>query len=246
LESFSKAKIVFHLAAQPGVRESWGKNFVIYVKNNLLLTQRLLEFYKNKQINKFIYISSSSVYGKSEVLPQAESSPTNPLSPYGVTKLAGEKLALLYWQNYSLPVVVLRYFTVYGPALRPDLAIHRFILSALQQKPVVIFDKGNQKRDFTFIKDTVKATLSAISAPAGEIINIGSGKPVSINELIVLISRVLSTDISITYKPHSIGDPPITWADIKKANKLLGFSPETSLLDGLLHTINWAKKFYQL
>ena len=147
---FPEVDYVFHLAAQAGVRASWGKSFEIYTKNNIEATQKLLEYYKDINIKKFVYSSSSSVYGDAK-LPMKEDSLLKPISPYGASKLAAEHLCYLYWKNYNVPTVSLRYFTVYGPRQRPYMAIHKFINSILNDEQIAIFGNGEQTRDFTFV-----------------------------------------------------------------------------------------------
>ncbi|UCG51166.1 MAG: NAD-dependent epimerase/dehydratase family protein, partial [Candidatus Latescibacterota bacterium] len=158
----SDATVVFHLAAQPGVRDSWSRRFEDYIDSNIRATQRLCEACRGKSLRRFVYASSSSVYGETTQLPMNESHPTRPYSPYGVTKLSGEALCLLYKKNYGLPVVSLRFFTVYGPRQRPDMAFHRFIANALDGKPIDVYGNGSQTRDFTFISDIVDANLRAM------------------------------------------------------------------------------------
>ena len=150
MDKFPEVDYIFHLAAQAGVRASWGKSFEIYTRNNIEATQKLLEFYKDREIKKFVYASSSSVYGDAE-LPMREDSLLKPVSPYGVTKLAGENLCYLYWKNYQVPTVSLRYFTVYGPRQRPDMAIHKFVKAISNNEEITVFGDGSQTRDFTFV-----------------------------------------------------------------------------------------------
>jgi UDP-glucose 4-epimerase len=155
-KKFPNVDYVFHLAAQTGVRASWGKSFEIYTRNNIEATQKLLEFYKNITIKKFVYALSSSVYEDAE-LPMKEDSLLKPVSPYGVTKLAGESLGYLYWKNYNVPVISLRYFTVYGARQRPDLAIHKFVKAIFEGDETTVFGDGMQTRDFTYVDDAVEA-----------------------------------------------------------------------------------------
>ena len=171
MDKFPEVNYVFHLAAQAGVRVSWGKNFEIYTRNNIEATQKLLEFYKDRKIKKFVYASSSSVYGDAE-LPMKEDSLLKPVSPYGVTKLAGENLCYLYWKNYNVPTVSLRYFTVYGSRQRPDMAIHKFVNAILEENKITVFGDGTQTRDFTYVDDAVEATiLAAGNDLVGEVFN---------------------------------------------------------------------------
>ncbi len=152
---------VFHHAAQAGVRSSWGAEFAVYVERNVLATQRLLERYRGSRLERFVYASSSSVYGDAKSYPTAENALPRPLSPYGVTKLAGEHLALLYGRNFDTPAVALRYFTVYGPRQRPDMAFHRFCRALLQGGEITVYGDGRQSRDFTYVSDAVEACWRA-------------------------------------------------------------------------------------
>ena len=175
--------VVFHQAAQAGVRASWGNDFSIYTRNNMEATQRLLEWYKDKNLKKFVNASSSSVYGDVS-LPMKEDMRLQPISPYGVTKLAAEHLCYLYWKNFGLPTISLRYFTVYGPRQRPDMAINKFVTSILNEKSITLYGDGNQTRDFTYVSDIVDANLhAAISGNNGSVFNIGGGSRITVNEL---------------------------------------------------------------
>ncbi|MCK4648265.1 NAD-dependent epimerase/dehydratase family protein, partial [bacterium] len=151
---------LFHEAAQPGVRKSWGKNFEHYIRNNITVTQRLLEEAKGLHLKKVVLASSSSVYGESP-LPTKEDNVLRPISPYGVTKLASENLGYLYYKSFKVPIIILRYFTVYGPGQRPDMAFHRFIKATLNNEEITIYGDGNQTRDFTYVSDAVEATIKA-------------------------------------------------------------------------------------
>ena len=167
---------VFHHAAQAGVRKSWGENFSVYTRNNIEATQKLLEAAKECQLKKFIYASSSSVYGACTELPMSENSPLYPFSPYGVTKLAAEHLCLLYFKNYGVPSTSLRFFTVYGPGQRPDMAFHKFFKNIAEGKQISVYGDGKQTRDFTYIDDIINANFASINkGKAGEIYNIGGG-----------------------------------------------------------------------
>ncbi len=197
MNSYPEVDYVFHEAAQAGVRKSWGKDFEIYTRNNILVTQKLLEFYKDKKTRKFVYASSSSVYGDTE-LPMKEKTSLNPVSPYGVTKLAAENLCYLYWKNYGLPTASLRYFTVYGPRQRPDMAIHKFVKAISNEDEITIFGDGTQTRDFTYIDDAIEANLLAANSDSkGEIFNVGGGSTISVNELIKLIGKTLQKEPKI-------------------------------------------------
>lgn len=233
MDEFPEVDYVFHLAAQAGVRTSWGKSFEIYTRNNIDATQRLLEFYKEVGLTKFIYASSSSVYGDAE-LPITENSLLKPVSPYGVTKLAGENLCYLYWKNYEIPVVSLRYFTVYGPRQRPDMAIHKFIKAVMNEKEIHIYGDGNQTRDFTYVSDVVEANiLAANSDIAGEVFNIGGGSRISVNKVIGKLETIIKNKAKLKYLEQQKGDVKDTLADISKAWKLLGWRPMTAIDEGL-------------
>lgn len=235
---------VFHEAAQAGVRSSW-KQFQGYVNNNILATQRLLEFIKGSGIRKFIYASSSSVYGNADSLPIKEDSPTSPLSPYGATKLAAENLCHLYCQNFDVPVVSLRYFTVYGPRQRPDMGLHKFITAMLNDEEVEIFGDGKQTRDFTFVSDIVEATLLAAGAPTGEVLNIGGGTRIALIDAVALIESLTGKKAGIKWMNAQKGDVQDTWADIERARECLGYEPKVSFEQGLRAEISWIEKVHR-
>lgn len=233
LKELPQVDYIFHQAAQPGVRGSWGDKFEIYVRNNILATQRLLEFYKDKKLEKFIYASSSSVYGDAE-LPLKETVTPRPVSPYGVTKLAGENLCYLYHRSYKMPIISLRYFTVYGPRQRPDMAIHKMVFAILNGEEFAIFGDGNQTRDFTYIADVTEANvLAAKSDIQGKVLNIGGGSRISVNDLIRLISKLLDKEAKITYIEEQKGDVRHTLAYIEQAKKELGWQPRVPIENGL-------------
>jgi len=231
---------VFHLAAQPGVRASWGTNFEVYTRNNVLVTQRLLEAAKDVPLKKFVYSSSSSVYGNAETFPISETVMPQPVSPYGVTKLAAEHLCLLYWRNYGLPAVCLRYFSVYGPRQRPDMAFYRFIRAMLEEQEIVVYGDGEQTRDFTYVDDVVDATARAgIADFAGEVFNIGGGSRVTVNETIKVLEHILGRRARVRCVESQSGDVRHTAADITRVTTVLGFRPQTSLADGLQAEVQW-------
>ena len=232
---------VFHLAAQPGVRASWGKNFEVYTRNNILATQRLLEACKGLEIKRFVFASSSSVYGDSRDLPLKESLYPKPVSPYGVTKLAAENLCVLYYKNYGIPVVSLRYFTVYGPRQRPDMAFHKFIKAVLEEKAITIYGDGNQTRDFTYVSDAVNATVLGMKGKLGEIYNIGGGSRISVNKAIEVIEELTGKKAKIKYEPFQKGDMRDTYADISKAENELGYKPEIDINTGLKKQIEYVR-----
>jgi len=238
---------IFHQAAQAGVRSSWGDEFEIYTSNNILATQKLLEACKHSDIRRFIYASSSSVYGDSEELPLRERSLLKPVSPYGVTKLAAEHLCYSYWKNYQVPVISLRYFTVYGPRQRPDMAFHRFVRAILDGGEIEIYGNGEQTRDFTFISDAVSGNMLAMKSNAeGEIFNIGGGSRVSVNEVLDIIQNIAGKTAKIVYRDVQKGDVRHTLADTNKAKKHLGYIPEVDLKTGLKEEWKWLKQFKQL
>jgi len=241
-----EVEYIFHEAAQAGVRASWGRNFEIYIQNNILATQALLEAAKElPQLRKFVYASSSSVYGDTDILPMREDSIPKPVSPYGVSKLAGEHLCYLYFKNFGVPTVSLRYFTVYGPRQRPDMAFYKFISTILQNKEIQIYGHGNQTRDFTFIEDILEATIAASKTDVvGEAFNIGGGSRVTLLQVINLIGEVLGKSVNAGYTPTQHGDVLHTWADISKAQKILHYQPQVSLQEGLKEEINWLKRYY--
>ncbi len=236
---------VFHQAGQPGVRGSWGKRFDEYLANNILATQRLLEAAKGHlgRIRRLVYASSSSVYGAVPTLPLSEDAVPRPFSPYGVTKLAGEQLCLLYHLNYGLPVVALRYFTVYGPRQRPDMAFQRFIQAGLSGEEVVIYGDGEQTRDFTYASDGVEANFLALRPEAeGRTFNIGGGARITINGALSLLERLVGQEIRRRHVLSQEGDVRHTFADVSLAGRLLGYRPRVTLQEGLAHQIEWARR----
>lgn len=225
---------VVHLAAQAGVRASWGESFASYVDSNVRATQRLLEAVAGRRISRFVYASSSSVYGETRDLPMRESGATMPVSPYGVTKLAAENLAVLYHRSFGVPTVSLRYFTVYGPRQRPDMAFHRFIRAGLAGEPAVVYGDGRQTRDFTYVSDVVDATEAALlRGPAGEVINVSGGSRVTLNDALGAIERSLGKPLTREYRDPASGDVRDTLADSRKAGALLGFRPRVGLAEGV-------------
>jgi len=243
--NLNKIDYIFHQAAQAGVRKSWGKDFQAYTHNNILATQKLLEVAKNLNIKKLIYASSSSVYGNAENLPIKETSPTRPLSPYGVSKLAGENLCFLYFKNFAVPTICLRYFTVYGPRQRPDMAFHKFIKGILDDEEIQIYGSGRQTRDFTYISDIVEASFLALNAPPGEILNIGGGKRISLIDALGLIEILTGKKAKVKKKDVQKGDVQDTWADIEKAHTLIDYEPKVLLEEGLKKEILWIKEIYK-
>jgi len=226
--------VVFHQAAQAGVRASWGSYFETYCTCNVLATQKLLEACKGREGLRVVYASSSSVYGETQKFPMQEDDLPQPVSPYGVTKLAAEHLVRLYTFNYGLPTVSLRYFTVYGPRQRPDMAFHRLIRSAFTGEPFTLFGSGEQTRDFTYISDIVQANLlAAQKAPAGAVYNLGGGSRISMNEVVNLVEKVTGRKPALVRSEREKGDVTHTGADVTRARTEIGFFPEVSIEEGL-------------
>jgi nucleoside-diphosphate-sugar epimerase len=232
---------VFHLAAQAGVRKSWGRDFEIYTVNNIEATQVLLEAAsKHRHIEKLVYASSSSVYGDNVQTPMKEDALPQPVSPYGVSKLAAEQLCYLYYVNYGVPTVALRYFTVYGPRQRPDMAFHKFLRATLRQEPMTVFGDGEQTRDFTFVADAVSATMAAATRGIpGRVYNIGGGSRVSINDMLEMIGRVCGRQPIVNRDREEKGDMRHTFADTSRARADLGFAPSIGLEEGLAAECRW-------
>jgi len=236
---------IFHQAAQPGVRSSWGTEFELYVQHNVLATQRLLEAVKDvgHDLRRFVFASSSSVYGEVEELPVREECLPRPYSPYGVTKLAAEHLCVLYHRNFGLPTISLRYFTVYGPRQRPDMAFRRFTTAMLSGEPLQVYGDGEQTRDFTFVSDAVQANLLAMQqGDDGGVYNIGGGSRVTVNETIRMLERITGVAAQIVYRPLQHGDVRDTWADTSRARAELGFLPQVSLEEGLRAEVEWIEQ----
>ena len=239
------ADVIFHLAGMPGVRSSWGKDFDSYVINNINVTQRLLEGCRSHPVEKFIYASTSSVYGE-KMGKVKENAETDPLSPYGVTKLTGENLCRVYQKTDNIPVTILRYFTVYGPRQRCDMAFHRFIQCFLQDLSIPVFGDGRQTRDFTYVSDCVEGTAAVLHAKntAGEIINIGGKERASILDIISLLEEITGKKPLINFSDKPKGEPLNTWAHIEKAEKLLNYKPVITLKEGLEKEIKDLEKYY--
>jgi UDP-glucose 4-epimerase len=231
---------VFHLAAQAGVRKSWGKDFATYTVNNVEATQILLEACVGRSIERFVYASSSSVYGDAVAIPMREDALPQPLSPYGVTKLAAEHLCMLYHANYAVPACAMRYFTVYGPRQRPDMAFHRFIKAALREEPISLYGDGEQTRDFTFVADAASATIAAGERGVpGRAYNIGGGSRVSMNGVLTIIERIAGHPLRINREAAQKGDMRDTYADTSRARQDLGFAPAVSLEEGIQAEYRW-------
>lgn len=228
------ADVVFHLAAQPGVRTSFGDGVHDYLHHNVQGTQRLLEEVAGRPLRALVYASSSSVYGDQDAYPVAEAAPLRPLSPYGATKVITEQLAQAFWRSHEVPVVGLRYFTVYGPRQRPDMAFSRFLSRAVGGRPLPVLGDGRQVREFTYVKDVVAATVAAAErGERGAVYNIGGGEPVSILDAVALLEKLLGRSLTIEHLDGGAGDPRRTDADITRATRDLGYAPATPLVEGL-------------
>jgi nucleoside-diphosphate-sugar epimerase len=231
---------VFHLAAQAGVRKSWGRDFRTYTENNVEASQVLLEASVGLPLHRFVYASSSSVYGDNASIPMKEDALPQPVSPYGVTKLAAEQLCYLYHVNHAVPTASLRYFTVYGPRQRPDMGFHRFIRAAIDGRPITLYGDGEQTRDFTFVKDAVAATIAAGERGVhGRAYNVGGGSRVSINHVLDIIGRVAGRRLDVRREPVQKGDMRDTFADTSLAKADLGFAPQVSLEEGIEAEYRW-------
>jgi nucleoside-diphosphate-sugar epimerase len=232
--------VVIHLAAQPGVRGSFGAGFERYVRHNVLATQRLLDQVIDRDLAAFVYASSSSVYGNSPLYPTSERMKRRPVSPYGMTKVATEELAGVYYRCYGVPTVGLRYFTAYGPRQRPDMAFTRFLSCALAGEPLPLNGDGNQVRDFTYVADVVAGTIAAACrGRAGSVYNIGGGTPVRLNDAIAVIADLVGRSLTRSSRPVHRGDPRRTGCDDRCARRDLGFAPATCLRDGLAAQLDW-------
>lgn len=238
---------VFHLAAQAGVRKSWGRDFQVYTTNNIEATQVLLEACCGRPIERLVYASSSSVYGDRVAIPMREDALPQPVSPYGVSKLAAEQLCYLYTVNYGVPTVALRYFTVYGPRQRPDMGFHRFLRAAHRGEPIAVFGDGEQTRDFTFVADAVTATIAASQrGTPGAVYNIGGGSRVSVNHVLELIARVVGKPLVLAREPAQKGDMRDTYADTSRARADIGFAPTHTLEQGLEAEYAWLRSVPEL
>jgi len=243
-----KFDTVIHLAAKAGVRQSI-LNPVHYYRENIVNLGILLEYCRKYEVKKFIFASSSSIYGAQRVIPYTEDLQSMPISPYAATKTAGEALIYNYAYNYEIECKCLRFFTVYGPRQRPAMAISNFINNALNKKPITIFGDGSILRDFTYVSDIVQGILNCVlySNPNKfECINLGGGKPVTINTLVELLEEITGVQIKVNYEENAIGDMPITYSNLEKAQNLIGYQPTIPLKEGLIKTIEWivANEYY--
>jgi UDP-glucuronate 4-epimerase len=232
---------VFHQAGQPGVRLSWASGFPDYESINILATQRLLEACRKTPVQRVVFASSSSVYGDADRYPTTEQDLPRPRSPYGVTKLAAEHLCGLYAASWSIPTVALRYFTVYGPRQRPDMAFHRLCKAVLEGTPFPLFGDGSQIRDFTYVADVVEANLRAAEADVapGEVVNIAGGGSVSLAEVVGLVGALAGAEVPLEREGVQAGDVVRTGGSIERAQQVLGWSPETDLCAGLAAQLEW-------
>ncbi|MEX0785889.1 MAG: NAD-dependent epimerase/dehydratase family protein [Dehalococcoidia bacterium] len=233
------ADYVFHIAGQAGVRPSWGEHFSDYIQCNVAATQRLLEAAKDAGLKRFVFASSSSVYGNAQSLPVNEQALPQPVSPYGVTKLAAEHLCALYAYNYGLPSVSLRLFTVYGPRQRPEMAIQAFLSAAKRGEPVTVFGDGEQTRDFTFVGDVVQAHILAMDSEDPGPFNVCGGSRVTLNELLRMIRDTTGSPLEVTHEEAARGDALHTLGDNTRARAALGFQPTTTLAQGVEAQWRW-------
>jgi UDP-glucuronate 4-epimerase len=234
---FGDADGVFHLAGQPGVR-SFGPVFADYVRHNVLATQRVLEAAGGARV---VLASSSSIYGEAETYPTPEDTPPQPLSPYGITKLAAEHLARAYATSFGRDTVVLRYFTVYGPRQRPDMALERIVEALAAGTPFELYGDGSQSRSFTYVADAVAATIAAMErAPAGATYNVGGGEEATMREAIATLERISGRRLDLSTGPPASGDVRRTSADVSRIRADLGWAPRVRLEDGLREQWSWA------
>ena len=240
----AESDVVFHLAAEPGVRASWGSRFDNYMRNNVSATQHLLEAANLHPGRRFVFASSSSVYGSAERLPTPEDTLCRPFSPYGVTKLAAEHMCLLYHANLGVDVVALRLFSVYGPRQRPDMAFRRFCQAVIGGDPIRVFGDGEQIRDFTYVGDVVTALRVAATTPgaSGRVYNVGGGNQVTVNEALQLLEEYAERSLDVDYVAVQSGDVVRTAADTTRARAELGFTPSVAFADGLLRELEWVRE----
>lgn len=243
LESIDGVEIVYHLAAQPGVRASWGNDFGAYVQNNVLATQRLLESLKeSKALKRLVYASSSSVYGEVSVEKVGEEHPLRPFSPYGVTKLAGENLCSVYAHNFGIPLTSFRFFSVYGPRQRPDMAFAQLINAALAGKSFTLFGDGTQQRDFTFVDDVIDGLVATLTTDGADgVFNLGGGEVLSMNDIIRMVQEITGRNPAIESHPGLRGDVKRTGADISRIKSVFGFEPKHRIREGLSQQIRYSR-----
>ena len=238
----AECEVVFHLAAEPGVRQSWGSRFETYVRNNVLATQHVLEAARRAAPRRLVYASSSSVYGQAESLPTPERATPMPISPYGVTKLDSEHLVSMYARGYGLDAVSLRYFSVYGPRQRPDMAFSCFMRAVLDGSAIELFG-GRQTRDFTFVGDIVRATRAAaeVTDPTERVLNVGGGSRVSLDACLEIISELTGEELDVLRVDDQRGDVRDTGADISAARRTIAYEPLVGLEDGLQAQWTWTR-----
>ena len=243
LDTLEDIDVIVHLAAKAGVRPSI-KDPILYQEVNVGGTQNLLEFARRRNITQFVFASSSSVYGINEQVPWSEEDKLMPISPYASTKLSCEMLGHVYSHLYGIRFLALRFFTVYGPGQRPDLAIHKFFKSIINGEAIPVFGDGSSSRDYTYVGDAVKGIEAAISYKSSnfEIINLGNHRSITLSDLILAIEDSCGKSAIIDRQPEQPGDVPQTYADIQKANKLLRFQPSTDLKTGLDNFYSWYLK----
>ncbi len=247
-EKISKpVDVIVHLAAKAGVRPSI-QDPLSYQQANVFGLQNLLDFANERSIKQFVFASSSSVYGVNDHFPWKEDEQLLPISPYAMTKLAGEMLGHVYSKLYGTRFIALRFFTVYGPSQRPDLAIHKFTKAILNNRPITMYGEGNTSRDYTYVDDTVQGIVAATKYDQTnfEIINLGNSYSVSLNELISAIEKIIEKKAVIEQLPEQPGDVPKTFADISKAKQLLGYEPKTRLNEGLQKFYEWFSEHKEL
>lgn len=234
---------IFHLAGQPSVHNSWGQDFPTYSNRNIVLTQRLLQAAVKVETPKFVNSSSSSIYGRVQSTPTNEGDEKCPISPYGVTKLAAENLVTLFGSEFGLNTVSLRYFTVYGPRQRPDMAFYKLISAGLTGNSFPLHGDGTQTRDFTFVSDVVEANkLAAFSdVSSGSVFNIGGGSPVSMKKVIEMLEEIMDIKINIESTPLGLGNPMVTMSDCSAAEEVFGWRAKVDLYNGLIQQVNWQK-----
>jgi len=242
----ARPEIVVHLAARAGVRPSL-ENPVLYARSNVLGTTVMLEESRKCGVRKFVFASSSSIYGIANRVPFSEEDTVNlPISPYAATKIAGEKIAYTYSHLYPMSVVCLRFFTVYGPRQRPDLAIRKFTEMIDAGKPIPVFGDGSSGRDYTFVDDTVAGIVASFDYDCRfEVFNLGNSSPVTLRTMIATIEEALGKRAEIRWLPDQPGDVPITYADIAKAERLLGYAPKTSFIEGVRRLVDWRRTSVQ-
>ncbi|NUQ64680.1 MAG: GDP-mannose 4,6-dehydratase [Pirellulales bacterium] len=233
---------VVNLAARAGVRTSVEDPWVYY-RANCEGTLNLLDACRGYGVRKFLLASTSSLYGSHNPVPYREDADTNcPLSPYAASKKAAETLAFTYHYLHGLDVSVLRYFTVYGPAGRPDMSVFRFIRRIAEGEPIVVFGDGSQERDFSYVDDIARGTVAALGDVGYEVINLGGDRPVRLSAVIETISSLVGQPVKIDHRPAHPADVPATWADVSKARKLLGWTPEVSIEEGLRRSVQWYRE----